>query len=104
MYRITHSSVTLTWEAVECIHRNGDINGYSIEYEDNGLSHTIASDRTMRQIVVSGLQFSTEYSFRVAAISSAGDVGVYSPYPTAAVTDGRFAHTFINLNTLSVHF
>ena len=76
----TSSSITVQWGAVDCIHRNGDITGYSVQYgiQGNGSTQTVnvsGSGATMRE--VSGLTASTEYSIGVAAVNSAG-TGVYS--------------------------
>ena len=78
---VTSSSITVQWGAVDCIHRNGDITGYSVGYGVQGSGSTQTESVsgggvTMGQ--VSGLVASTTYSIEVAAVNSAG-TGIYSP-------------------------
>ena len=80
---VTSSSITVQWEMVPCIHRNGDITGYSVQYEKAGTEST----QTMSVIggatlttSITGLILSTNYSIRVAAKNSAG-TGDYSDHP-----------------------
>ena len=78
---VTSSSITVQWGAVDCIHRNGDITGYSVRY---GVQGSAVGDRTVEMVsgdssgvmyVISGLSAATVYE--VAAVNSAGN-GVYS--------------------------
>ena len=79
---VTSSSISVQWGAVDCIHRNGDITGYSVRY---GVQGSAVGDRTVEvvsggdttQTTISGLTLSTTYSIEVAAVNSAG-AGVYS--------------------------
>ena len=71
---MTSSSITVQWGAVDCIHRNGDITGYSVRY---GVQPEIVSGGGASQTTISGLTPSTEYSIDVAAVNSAG-TGDYS--------------------------
>ena len=79
----TFSSITVQWGAVDCIHRNGDITGYSVRY---GVQGSGEGDRTVEmasgdssggtyQII--GLSAATVYTIEVAAVNSAG-TGDYS--------------------------
>jgi len=77
---VTSSSITLQWGAVDCIHRNGDITGYSVQYEVQGSGSTrniSVLGGTATEATISGLQSSTSYSVGVAAVNDAG-TGVYS--------------------------
>jgi hypothetical protein len=60
------TSITITWDEVQCINRNSDITGYVIKF--NGRSNTT----NMRQFIASGLFPSTTYTFQIAAMSSNG--------------------------------
>ena len=79
---VTSSSITVQWRKVDCIHRNGDITGYSVRYGEIGSTE---GERTLqmvegdmdRQTTISGLTPSTEYTVSVGAVNSAG-TGVYS--------------------------
>ena len=76
----TSSSITVQWEAVDCIHRNGDITGYSVRYGVQGSGSTqteSVSGGGATQTIISGLTPSTNYSIEVAAVNSAG-TGDYS--------------------------
>ena len=77
---VTSSSITVQWGAVDCIHRNGDITGYSVRYEAQGSGSTqtvSVSGGGATVTTISGLTASTQYSIEVAAVNSA-DTGVYS--------------------------
>ena len=69
---MTSSSITVQWGPVDCIHRNGDITGYSVQYGSETAS--VSGEGTY---VISGLMSSTNYSIQVAAETSAG-TGPYS--------------------------
>ena len=76
----TSSSITVRWVAVECIHHNGDITGYSLQYgkEGSGSKQTVnVSGGATTKGTISGLQSSTAYIIEVAAVNSAG-TGMYS--------------------------
>ena len=77
---VTNSSITVHWEPVDCIHRNGDITGYSILYgvHRSGSTQTIqVSGCATTVTITSGLTSSTNYSVEVAAVNIAG-IGMYS--------------------------
>ena len=72
---VTSSSITVQWGPVDCIHRNGDITGYSVQYGSKTVS--VSGDSSGGMYVISGLMPSTTYSIQVAAKTSAG-TGPYS--------------------------
>ena len=72
---MTSSSITVQWGPVDCIHRNGDITGYSVQYDNKTVS--VSGDSSGGMFVISGLVPSTTYSIQVAANTSAG-TGPYS--------------------------
>ena len=85
---VTSSSITVQWGPVDCIHRNGDITGYSVQYGEvgSGSTQTMLVSGTPRRYTISGLMSSTMYSIEVAAGTSNGTG------PSAAViqlTDGK---------------
>ena len=69
------TSVTVTWEPVLCMYRNGLIIGYVIKYKElnNDLvgNKTIAGDN-MRMFEITGLKSSTQYEIKIAAMNSVG--------------------------------
>ena len=77
---LTSSSITVQWGAVDCIHRNGDITGYSVRYGVQGSGSTqteSVSGGATTEATISGLTPSTSYVIDIAAVNSAG-IGVYS--------------------------
>ena len=90
---VTSSSITVQWQAVDCIHHNGDITGYSVRY---GVQGTAEGDRTVKMATgdssggmytISGLPAATVYTVEVAAVNSV-DIGVYSS-PIDQLTSGK---------------
>ena len=87
---VTSSNITVQWGAVDCIHRNGDITGYSVRYGVQGSGSTqteSVSGGATTEVTISGLTHFTSYSIDVAAVNSAG-TGEYSNSITAE-TDGE---------------
>ncbi len=85
---VAFSSITVQWGAVDCIHRNGDITGYSVRYgvQGSGSTQTVSvSGGATTEATVSGLESTTNYSIEVAAVNNAG-TGEYSS-PITAQTD-----------------
>ena len=77
---VTSSTISVQWGSVPCIHQNGDITGYSVQYEVMGSGNTQTmpvSGAATTQTTISGLTPSTNYSVQVAA-ESTGGIGVYS--------------------------
>ena len=77
---VSSTSVTLQWGPVECRHRNGEITGYSVQYEMVGSGNrqtvSVVGD-TATETTISGLESSSNYSIRVAAVNRVG-TGVHS--------------------------
>ena len=69
--------ITLQWGAVDCIHRNGDITGYSVQYGVVGSGSTHMISVSGNSFYIYYIQTSTNYFIQVAAVNSAG-IGVYS--------------------------
>ena len=87
----TSNSITVQWGAVDCIHRNGDITGYSVRYgvQGSGSTQTVSVSGGGATITtISGLTPSTTYSIEVAAVNNAG-TGVYS-VPYIIRTDSKY--------------
>ena len=91
---VTSSSITVQWGAVDCIHRNGDITGYSVRY---GVEGSFEGGRTVVMIPggssggvyeISGLTPSTSYTINVAARNSAG-TGEYSSSYTVQIASSE---------------
>ena len=73
---VTSSSITVQWGPVDCIHRNGDITGYSVRYrrktESIPQNISVSGGNAIRY-TIPNLNSSTKYFIRVAAINNAGN-------------------------------
>ena len=77
------TSIKLSWRPIgDCSAINGDITGWKVQYSGPGSSNRFVivagSNRASGQVTLSGLLFSTEYWFQVAAVNSNSQTGVYS--------------------------
>ena len=94
---VTSSTITVQWGAVDCIHHNGDITGYSVRYGVQGTAEgernvTMATGDSIGRIyTISGLSPATVYTVEVAAVNSAG-TGKYSD-PITVPTVGEDSNT-----------
>ena len=73
------TSITVQWGEVPCIHQNGVITGYSVQYEvmGSGDTQTVAVDgAAATETAITGLTPSTTYSISVAGVNQL--IGVYS--------------------------
>lgn len=75
--RVTSTTITLQWDVVDCIHRNGEISGYSVHLQWGSDIVRVVPLGDVREATITGLYPSTEYSVSVAAENHA-DTGVYS--------------------------
>ena len=71
---MTANTATVHWEEVPCLHRNGEITGYTVETRTSGV--TVKTDFVnngyARAATISGLNSSTPYTVSVAAFNGAG--------------------------------
>ena len=74
---LTSSSITVQWGAVNCIHRNGDITGYSVRHGVVGSAHRQTRSFPGNEATISSLMPSTTYSIEVAAENFI-NIGQYS--------------------------
>ena len=77
------TSIKLSWSPIgDCSAINGDITGWKVQYSGPGSSSRVVmiagSNRANGQVTLTGLLFSTEYWFQVAAVNSNSQTGVYS--------------------------
>ena len=98
---VTSSSITVQWEFVACIHRNGDITVYSVQYTRRGSTQTMSVSGG--DVTITGLSASTTYSIQVAAMNDAG-TGPYSS-TVDQLTAGMLCYCFhvVILRLLSIH-
>ena len=81
------TNISVQWEMVPCTDQNGAITSYSVRYVETESGSTQTVSTTERQLVISGVSTSTNYSVEVAAVNSAG-IGVYSS-PILVTTDRK---------------
>ena len=82
---VTSTSIAVQWGAVDCIHRNGNITGYSVQY---GVRQEVdVSGGTTNGTNITELESAATYEIQVAAVNSNG-TGVYSD-PVFVLTSGE---------------
>ena len=75
---VTSSNITVQWGAVDCIHRNGDITGYTIMYmytilgSANTETLTVSGGSADSVTISSGIESNTTYTIQVAASTIVG--------------------------------
>ena len=71
---VTTRSITIEWDELSCLDRNGVITGYIVEARASGeADRTVnVNDGSAREATVSGLTPSTAYIVTLQAVSSAG--------------------------------
>ena len=85
---LTSTSITVMWDRLSCVDRNGQITGYRIQYSITTLSTTVnitGTSASDRNFTASELVPLTTYMFRLAAVNSDG-VGPYSSVERIATT------------------
>ena len=99
-YNVTSFNITVQWRPVDCIHRNGNITGYSVRYGvHNSVNKQVVDvmGGATTETTITGLNATTNYSIEVAAVNSAG-TGIFSA-TIFVVTQGIvFTHCFKPLN------
>ena len=94
---VTSSNITVQWEAVDCIHQNGDITGYSVQYNEVGsesIQNISVTGGSVTEKTISNLTSSTTYNVQVAAVNDAG-TGVFSN-STSIMTLGKMDHRIVD--------
>ena len=74
MTGVTSTSITVRWQKILCIKRNGDITGYIVRY---GSETQSVSGGSVTETTISNLTPSTTYNIEVAAVNDA-DTGPFS--------------------------
>ena len=76
--KVTGTTITVQWRPVDCIHYNGGIISYLLQYEAQESGNTQTHSATGEQSTISNLMSSTNYSIKVASVNSVG-TGEFSP-------------------------
>ena len=96
------NSITVRWEEVDCLLRNGMITGYTAQAVRNGVVEgTTNVGGDARQATISGLESSTEYSVQLASVNSA-DTGPFSS-PITVMTSGEYGGSDSCFTSLHAH-
>ena len=68
---VSARNVTVSWQPINCIDRNGDITGYMVMF---GVESEPATSETVTELSFTrdGLTPGTSYTFRVAGVNSVG--------------------------------
>ena len=96
----TRDTITVQWEEVDCIDRNGLIIGYRIRAMTSEEDDRIETVDDVREATISGLSPSSEYTVSVAAVNSQ-DIGPYSDgmmVETAGMQIRIYTKIFIEIN------
>ena len=62
----------MSWDAIDCIERNGVITGYEVEFQRVDGIATTDGEVVGQTFTASGLQPFTNYTFQVAGVNSEG--------------------------------
>ena len=88
-------TITVWWGPVSCVHRNGEITGYSVQYGEMGSESTqnirVSGTSSGGMATISGLSPTTMYTVVVAAENSAG-TGDYSDPVIVETPDSEYLH------------
>lgn len=88
------TSITITWDEVQCIERNSDITEYVIIFNE------INDTSNARQFTASQLFPSTSYTFQIAAMSSDGIGPFESINASTSPPEGNVVNMHSKLNAL----
>ena len=67
----TSRSVSVSWNTIECIERNGEITNYTVVFQEQG-GAVIPGEMMARTFMATGLQPFTIYRFQVAGVNDDG--------------------------------
>ena len=90
-FSVTARSVSVSWNEIECIERNGMITNYTVEFSSLGgsvIPGVLMVDE--RRFTASGLTPFTNYTFRVAGVNSNGTGPFSNVAIIQTVEDSRF--------------
>ena len=90
---VTSSTITVMWGSVPCIHQNGDITGYLVQYRAVGSENKDTVETSETEITLSSLMPETDYEISVAAVNTEG-IGV-STNTSATTSAGTVATSYI---------
>ena len=92
--KVTGTMITVQWGPVDCIHRNGDITGYTVQYGAKGsknIEYGQVSGPTAAEYNLTRLTSFTTYSIKVAAVNINGTGEFKSVTATTQPSESSFA-------------
>ena len=89
---VSSSTLTIQWGDVPCIHQNGEITGYTIQYGATGSGDKQTVKTSETEVTLSSLTPETNYEISVAAVNTEG-TGV-SENISATTSAGSWIHTY----------
>ena len=69
---VSSSTLTVQWGSVPCIHQNGEITGYTIQYGAMGSGDKETVETSETEVTLSSLTPETNYEISVAAVNTEG--------------------------------
>ena len=88
-HSITSRNITVTWESIKCIEKNGRITNYTVVFQEQGGAN-VPSNSVDRTFSAGGLTPYTNYTFQVAGVNDV-DTGPFTNITTITTTeDGLF--------------
>ena len=95
----TSRSVSVSWNTIECIERNGEITDYTVVFQEQGGAMITGEVNVMdRTFTATGLTPHTNYIFRVAGVNING-TGLYSD--DIIITTNEEGKCLINPNPIN---
>ena len=80
----TPTSITVTWDPIDCTERNGIITSYTVEFHEVGGAE-IPGEVTGHSFTASALTPNTNYTFRVAGVNNNGS----GPFIDIIISTGK---------------
>ena len=101
--KVTSSSITLKWGPVECIHQNGDITGYFLQYSETGNTNIktliFVPGASVTEATITNLVSSTKYEISISATNSEGTGPSSKTLLAQTLVEGTKYTLFISLYT-----
>ena len=83
---MTSRSITVTWDTIECIERNGILTGYTVVFQEPGWAN-VSSNTVDRTFSATELTPFTNYTFQVAGVNDVG-TGPFTDIITITTDEG----------------
>ena len=86
---MTSRNITVTWNTIDCIERNGIITGYTVVFQEQGGAN-VTGNTVNRTFSAGKLTPYTNYTFQVAGVNDV-DTGLFTDVVTITTDeDGLF--------------